>query len=217
MPNYFATSAHDSLQRSLREFLEQCYCVEEIFINKDFRVVIWTSPTLLAISIHIIPTKFPDNMLLPTLFAKVTIAHIKIGAAFIDMSIRTMLSFRAFLSHEILTYLEIMAEIASLSIRTVALAFVFLASLYFAFIMGIGTAFPLPAFAMDKFLTDSVGSEFWGVIIGSGGRLYFDVVVDFCIDRMIGILRIIKIIIVVLRVMGEIVMGIWVLIGICHF
>lgn len=175
--------------------------------------MVWTSPTLFTVSIHIIPAKLPDNMLLSTLFAKVAIAHIEIRAAFIDMSIRAMFSFWAFLSHEILAYFQIMAEIASLSIRTVTFAFIFLAGLYFAFIVGIRTAFPLPTFTMNKFFTDSVGGEFRSVVIADCRRLYFDIVVDFCIDRMISILRII---ISVLRVMGDIMMRIRVLVGICH-
>ena len=96
-------------------------------------------------------------------------SHIKIRTTLINMPKRTVLALLAFLSHEIWTNLEIVTEIALVSVTARAHTLEFVAGLDFAFIVGVGAVVGETALAMDKFLADSVGGEL--VVIGCGNWL----------------------------------------------
>lgn len=119
------------------------------------------------------------------LFTVMAVSHIKIRTAFIHMSIWTMLSFQASLSHEILAYFEIMTEIAALTIRTITFRLIFLTSLNFTLIMRIGTCLPLPTFPMDEFLTDTIGCELRRIIIIDGWSRDLYVIAGICVHCVV--------------------------------
>lgn len=104
-------------------------------------------------------------MFLFTKIAKQTKSHIKISTAFIYMAIRTMLSTLTFLFYKIGANFQIMTKITSLAIRAYTIILEFFTSFNFRLIMGMGTAFPLLAFTVDKFFTYSICCKLWMISI----------------------------------------------------
>ena len=116
MPNLRAIIAYIILRLALGELLEQLLRPLEILGNKDFGVIIGALRSLLAKSIHIVPAELAHDMLELTSLPVEAEAHIEIGTALINMAIRAMLPFLAFLPHEVGADLEVMAEVALVSV-----------------------------------------------------------------------------------------------------
>ena len=129
-------------------------------------MVISTFSSLLAIAVHIVPTKFTDNVFVFANFSLKTESHIKVRTTLINVSIRAMLASLAFLFHEIWANFEVMAKVALVSIPTLTQTLKLVTRFDFAFVVRMRAVVGEPALAVDKFLADSVGREF--VVVGGG-------------------------------------------------
>ena len=138
--------------------------VFEIFLHKYLWMMICTSPTFFAVSVHVIPAQLSDYMFVLAQLSQVTESHIEIWATFIHVTIMAMLSFITSLLDEVLAYFEIVTEIASFTIWTFSFALIFLACLDLAFIVRMWTCLPLPALTMDEFFANSICGEFGSIV-----------------------------------------------------
>lgn len=167
VPNHLATLAHDDIQGCFRQFLEQDLRVLEVFFHEDLWVMVCASSSLLAKPIHVIPTKFPHDVFVLAQFPQMAEAHIEVWAALVHVAVVTVLALVTPLFDKIFADLQIVTEIASLTIRTFSLTLILFTSLYFALVMRVRTSFSLSALPMDEFLAYPIGCKFRG-IVGSG-------------------------------------------------
>jgi hypothetical protein len=119
-------------------------------------MMIRTFCSFLAISVHVIPTKFSYDVFHFTHLSAQAKAHIKIWTTFIYVSILAMLPFCASLFNEILAYFYIMTKITFITIRTMSKCFKFITGFNFTSIMKIIAS--LSAFSMYELFTYSVFS-----------------------------------------------------------
>ena len=129
-------------------------------------MIVCTLGSLLAIPVHVVPAELTDDMFEFAGLSLEAESHIKIGAAFIHVSIGTMLPPLAFLFHEIWANFEVMAKVALVSIPTLTQTLKLVTRFDFAFVMRMRAVVGEPALAVDKLLADSVGGEF--VVVGGG-------------------------------------------------
>ncbi len=134
--------------------------------------MIGTFSSFLAVTIHIVPTQLANDMFIFTGLAQNTEAHIVIGTAFIHMSKLTMIPFGALILHKLLTYLDVVTEIAFVTIGTAALILKFITRLDLAPVMHVRTG--LTTFAVDELFADAIFGEF--VRVGHDGLVLVEVV-----------------------------------------
>jgi hypothetical protein len=145
----------------------------------------------LTIAIHVVPAQFSDDMFIFAGASMETESHIKIGTAFVNVPIRTMLSLLAFLSHEIWTDLEVMTEVALVTISTLAHTLELVAGFDFALVVRVGTVVREPTLTMYELLANSICSKF--VVISRGyllfhvGRCLVDGIVVARVGGLIGL------------------------------
>ena len=137
-------------------FIQQ-FRLLKILLHKYFWMVVGTFASFFAIPIHVIPTKFSNNVLIFTGFTKDTKSHIIIRTALINMSELTMISFRTLIFHKLLADFNIMTKITFISVRATSLILKLITRLYFTSVMNIRTC--LSAFTMDELFTYSIFSQ----------------------------------------------------------
>ena len=152
----------------LRELLEEGLGAVEVLIDEDLGVVVRALGALFTVAVHVVPAEFTDDVFEFTSFTKKTKSHIKVGAALVDVPKRTMLTSFAFLLHEIRAYLEVVTEVAFVSITTRPHCLELIAGLYLALIVGVRTVITQSAFPVNKFLTHSVRCQL--VVVRDGSR-----------------------------------------------
>jgi hypothetical protein len=103
MPDLGAVVADIILWLVFRKLFEEFLRSLEIFLHEYFGVVVWAFCTLLTKSIHIVPTKLAHNMFKFASFTVETETHVEVGATFVNVPKGAVLSFFAFLPHEIRT------------------------------------------------------------------------------------------------------------------
>ncbi len=136
----------------------------KVFLDKDLGVIVCALGSLLAIAIHVVPAELTNNMFEFAAFPLEAESHVKIWATFVHVAVGTVLSSLAFLLHEIWANLEVMAEVALVSVPTLTQTLEFVARLDFAFVMRVRTVVRKSALPVDEFLADSVGGEL--VVVG---------------------------------------------------
>ena len=103
VPYHLTTFAHNHVQGSLRQLLKQAMRLLKVLVHKYFWVVICTSPSLLTVAIHVIPTQFPNNVLVLALSPCKAKSHVKIRTAFVNVPERTVLASTTSILNKILT------------------------------------------------------------------------------------------------------------------
>ena len=119
-------------------------------------------------------------------------AHIEVGTTLVHMPVGTMISLLASFSHKIGTDLEIVTEIALISITTSPHGLELVARFDFALVMRVRAVITEPTLTMYEFLTDSIGGEF--VVVGRwrgrflvGSSLVLNFEVSGVVGHLIGI------------------------------
>lgn len=157
MPNNFTTLTNYHIQGCFGQLFKQNMGFLEIFLHKDFGMMISTSSSLLTVAVHVVPTQFPNDVFIFALSSWKAKAHLEIRAAFINMPKMTVLTSYTSILNKILTNFQIMAKVASFSIRALSSTLKLITCFYFTFIMGVGAGLALTTFAVYEFLADSIG------------------------------------------------------------
>lgn len=166
VPDLCAVVADVVLGVVLRQLLEELLRAVEVLLDEDLRVVVSALGALLAVAVHVVPAKFTDDVLKLAHLALETEPHIEVRAALVNVSVGTVLPFLAFLTHEVRTNLQVVTEIALVSVPALPHAFELVAGFDFAFVVGVGAIIGESALAVDELLAYSVGGEF--VVVGGG-------------------------------------------------
>ena len=155
-------------------------------------MVVRTLGSLLAVAIHVIPAKLTNYMLMLAEFPLEAEPHVKVWTAFVDMSVGTMIAFITSLLHKFRADLQIMTEIALVTVAAGPQGLEFIAGLDLALVMGIGTVVTESTFSVDELFTNSIGGELivigWGLFgVVVGGLFVLDVELSIHIGMLVGI------------------------------
>ena len=167
VPNLGAIVANVVLWICFGKLFEEFFGALEIFFNKDFWMIVGTFGSLFAVPVHVVPAKFTHDVFVLATFSLETEAHIKVRTALINVSVGAVLSSLAFLFHEIRADLEVVTEIALVSVTALSQTFELVAWFDFAFVVGMRAVIRESALAVDELFTDSISSKF--VMVGRGG------------------------------------------------
>lgn len=135
MPDLSTVVANVVSRFMLEKILVQHFWLLEIFLNKNLWMMVRAFPSFLAVPVHIIPAQFSDNVLVFAWFAQNAKAHVIIWTTFVNVSELAMVSFTALILHEFLAYLDIMTEIALISVRAATQILELITGLDFASVM----------------------------------------------------------------------------------
>lgn len=137
-------------------FIQQ-FRLLKILLHKYFWMVVRTFASFFAIPVHVIPTKFSNDVFIFTGFTKNTESHIIVWTALINVSELAMIAFRTLIFHKLLADFYIMTEVTFITVRATSLILKLITRFNFTSVMNIGTC--LSAFTMDELFTDSVFSQ----------------------------------------------------------
>ena len=152
-----------------RHHLEDFFGLIEVIFDEDLGVVVRALGALFAVAVGVVPAQFSDDVLELAEFAMEAKTHVKVGATFVDVAVRAMLSFLASLLHKIWANFEIMTEVALVPVPAGSHRLVLVAGLDLAFVVGVGAVVGEAALPVDELFADSVGRQF--VVVGWGGWL----------------------------------------------
>jgi hypothetical protein len=138
VPNLGAIVANVILRFVFGKLFEKLLCALEVFLDEDLGMIVRAFSSFFAKSIHVVPAELTDNMFKFACFAVKAEAHIKVGAALIDVSKGTVLALLALLPHKIGANLQVVAEVALISVPASAHTLKFIAGLDFALVVGVG-------------------------------------------------------------------------------
>jgi hypothetical protein len=144
----------------LGKLLEEFLRAVEVLLDEDLGVVVCAFGALLAVAVHVVPAKLSDDVLKFAHLALETEPHVEVRAALVNVTVGAVFPFLAFLPHEVRTNLQVVAEIALVSVPALAHALELIAWLDFAFVVGVGAIIGEPALAVDELLAYSVGGQF---------------------------------------------------------
>ena len=122
--------------------------------------------SLLAVPVHVVPAKLTDYMFVLAEFPLKAKTHVKVWTAFVDVSVGTMIAFVTSLLHKFRADLQIMAEIALVTVAAGTQGLEFITGFDLALVMGVGTVVTESTFSVDELFADSIGGEF--VVVGRG-------------------------------------------------
>lgn len=164
MANLGAIVADVVLRVVFGELFEELLSALEVLLHEDLGVVVRALSTFLAESVHVVPAELADDVLELASLPVEAEPHVEVRAALVDVPERTVLALLAFLPHKVGTYLEVVTEVALVSVAAGAHAFEFVAGLDLALVVGVGAIVGEAALAVDELLADTVGGEF--VVVG---------------------------------------------------
>lgn len=101
-------------------------------------MVVGALGTLLAEAVHVVPAELADDVFELAGLTVEAETHVKVGAALIDMAEGAVLALLTFFSHEVGANLEVVAEVALVSISASAHTFEFVARFDFTLVMRVG-------------------------------------------------------------------------------
>lgn len=134
-------------------FIQQ-FRLLKILLHKYLRVVVGTFASFLAVTIHIVPAKFSNDVLVFTCLTKNAKSHVVVWTTFINVPELTMVTLGTLIFHKLLTDLYIVTEVAFIPIRTATLILEFITRFYFTSVVNIRTC--LSTFPMNEFFADSI-------------------------------------------------------------
>jgi hypothetical protein len=102
------------------KLLEQLLGPHEVLLNEDLGVVVCALGSLLAVAVHVVPAEFADDVFELAAASVETEAHVEVGAALVDVAVGAVFPLLALLLHEVRTNLQVVAEVAFVSVATLA-------------------------------------------------------------------------------------------------
>jgi hypothetical protein len=132
-------------------------------------VVVCAFTPLLAKSVHIIPAKLADDMFESAGLAEDAEAHVKVGATFVNVTVGAVFAFLTLLLHEFGTDLQVVTEVALVTVTALSGTLELIARFYFAFVVRVRAIIRKTAFAVDEFFADTIGGEL--VVVRDTDRL----------------------------------------------
>ena len=88
----------------------------EVRLDENFGMVVRAFASFFAVAVHVVPAEFSDNVLELAEFTLEAETHVEIGTAFVDVAIIAIIAFIASLLHKVRANLQIMTEIALVSV-----------------------------------------------------------------------------------------------------
>lgn len=110
----------------------------KVLVHEDLRVVVGALGALLAETVHVVPAELANDMFELAGLAVEAETHVEVWTAFIDVAKGAVLALLTLFSHEVGANLEVMTEVALVSVPASAHTFEFVAGFDFTLVMRVG-------------------------------------------------------------------------------